>query len=225
MDQSLGPPVEDNCDVPRQSIEQQDIPIEIPNKKRSRTTRGRKRYIRGKGPRAQIDNSHKTGDMADVEESSTNMSHQETCHEDMETNNRVSMSPAWGYSAQVDATPTFYEDQAADGSLYQLLAGMIQRKDEMSREAIGLIRTQVEDLRDARIESLNERTRTANEYKEQLKHQREDFNRARTEDVNRWRSYLLQEQKALRESSQDRWGTLVVGLILAFLVWVLNKVL
>lgn len=73
-----------------------------------------------------------------------------------------------------------------DGSLYQLLAGMIQRKDEISREAIGLIRTQVEDLRDSRIESLNERTRTANEYKEQLKHQREDFNRARTEDVNRW---------------------------------------
>lgn len=153
--------------------------------------------------------------MADVEGSSTN-------NEEMETNNRVSISPAWGYSAQVDATPTFYEDQAANGSVYQLLAGMIQRNDEISSEAIGLIRTQVEDLRDARIESLNERTRTANEYNEQLKHQREDFNRARTEDVNRW-NYLLQEQKALRESSQDRWGTLVVGLILAFLVWVLNK--
>lgn len=66
-----------------------------------------------------------------------------------------------------------------NGSVYKLLAGMIQRNDEISSEAIGLIRTQVEDLRDARIESLNERTRTANEYNEQLKHQREDFNRAR----------------------------------------------
>jgi hypothetical protein len=58
------------------------------------------------------DSNPDMGDTVDVE-ATTNMSHQETGHEEMDTNNRVPRSPVWGYSAQVDATPAPYEHQAA----------------------------------------------------------------------------------------------------------------
>lgn len=63
----------------------------------------------------------------------------------------------------------------------------------MHRESVWFMQTQASNLRDARIESLEERKGTAREmekvrddHKQLLKHQRENFDRVRNEEALRW---------------------------------------
>ncbi|ROW04687.1 hypothetical protein VMCG_04756 [Cytospora schulzeri] len=237
MDHLLDPPVGDNCDLPRQSVEHQDTPIEIPKKKRNRTTRGKKKYIAGKGPRARIDpvqppdDPQDTSDMSDVEDAAINMS-------------QVPNSPVWGrYSDRRTASPS-----------YILNEGLLNQKDmEIPRAAIAFMHAQASDLRhersntDTRLDKREaqhvlEMEQVRNEHKQLFKDQRDDFDSVRKEDTARWNA-LLREQRAQREdfdsvrkeeaarlelllkeqqAQREHWGAIVVLLILCFIVWALN---
>ncbi|KUI59753.1 hypothetical protein VP1G_06981 [Cytospora mali] len=130
------------------------VTIETPKNKR--TTRGRKKYIKGKGPRAQLaryeafDDFNDTSDMTDTQDTAINTSDQE-----ISDNEAHSLSPVWG--DRVIASPSnIYSDlQITNDRLLHMCQG-VTKMTELQRQNMKILHTRTVGIHDAYIKVLEE---------------------------------------------------------------------